>query len=80
MTPNFDLPRTVSVKPSELIPSQDRLGDQHLEMVSVFRSGEQEIYYFKRPLESRTCQFAFPDGIEFPERLQGVPAFSTQHS
>jgi len=51
MTPNFDLPRTVSVKPSQLIPSQDRLSDQHLEMVSVFRSGKQEIYYFKRPLE-----------------------------
>ncbi len=51
ITPNFDLTRTVSVKPSELIPSLDRLGDQHLEMVGVFRSGEQEIYYFKRPLE-----------------------------
>jgi hypothetical protein len=51
ITPNFDLTRTVSVKPSEFITSLDRLGDQHWEMVSVLRNGEQEIYYFKRPVE-----------------------------
>jgi hypothetical protein len=51
ITPNFDLTRTVSIKPSELITSLDRLGDQYWEMISVFRSGDQEIYYFKRPVE-----------------------------
>jgi|RhiMetdeSRZDD1v2_1073273.scaffolds.fasta_scaffold1771012_1 hypothetical protein len=49
---NLDLARTLRVSKSELINSLDNLGDQNWEMVSVFRTGENEIHYFKRPIES----------------------------
>jgi hypothetical protein len=51
VTPNFDLTRVFSVKTAELLPALDRLGKQNWEMMSVFGSGEHEIYYFKRPVE-----------------------------
>ena len=51
VTPNFDLTRVFSVKVSELLPTLDRLGDQNWEMLGVVGSKENEIYYFKRPVE-----------------------------
>jgi hypothetical protein len=51
ITPNFDLARVVSVNPSELIDSMDRLGEQNWELVSVLGAGIREVYFFKRALQ-----------------------------
>ncbi len=43
-------------------------------MISVSRSGEQEIYYFKGPMECRIYMFTFP------EHLWGAPALPPSQS
>ena len=50
LTTDLDLTRTLAVELPELVNSLDNLGNQNWELVSVSRSGQHEIHYFKRPM------------------------------
>ena len=45
---NFDPDRVIATTATQLINSLDNIGNQNWELVSVFRSGDHEIHYFKR--------------------------------